>query len=464
MNPPSRGGNSNLYRTLAAAVILAIFALTPALSVAQDDAAEIVPQEKPKPKKHDGGPRALALLEIASSGRGTVVPIAILVDGKFYDASIYKATPVPLSLEAGTIYEGQRAGNSLGLFTISTALHSDDINAAHRWLGRGAWLARDATVLTTTHKAETAPVGINNNDGPPRLSKSAPNSGSSSPPPAEKTPSVATEDKTAAKNSEAKPAQEPAPSSPPPSGQAQSRSADDSPVRLRRGKPTQPVPDDKEAPKGILQTMLAISDEGGPEASSFQYAWDKTEQAMRQTQITTLAEEALRAYLAQPAVQASAAAKPTTGAASKPLHPGPGRPSRGRASKIALPVFQNVKLASYDVWRGNQPVLIFSAEAEPAPAKSDNQHPDAVAPTHYFVTIVARSDIYGTLKKLYASVTDRQHLDVTPHLELLDAVDADGDGRGELVFREITDAASGYVIYRPTADTLYGMYDSLHPQ
>jgi hypothetical protein len=40
-------------------------------------------------------------------------------------------------------------------------------------------------------------------------------------------------------------------------------------------------------------------------------------------------------------------------------------------------------------------------------------------------------------------------------------VDADGDGRGELLFRETTDAGSGYVIYRPTGDKLWKMFDSL---
>ena len=77
------------------------------------------------------------------------------------------------------------------------------------------------------------------------------------------------------------------------------------------------------------------------------------------------------------------------------------------------------------------------------------------------MTLVARTDIYGNLRKLYAGVTDKFHLDVTPRLELIDAVDADGDGRAELLFRETTDAGSGYVIYRATADKLWKVFDSL---
>ena len=59
----------------------------------------------------------------------------------------------------------------------------------------------------------------------------------------------------------------------------------------------------------------------------------------------------------------------------------------------------------------------------------------------YSIVLVAYPDTYNNLHKIYSGVTDKYHLDLTPRLELIDAVDADGDRHGELLFREIADGA-----------------------
>jgi len=43
--------------------------------------------------------------------------------------------------------------------------------------------------------------------------------------------------------------------------------------------------------------------------------------------------------------------------------------------------------------------------------------------------------------------------------ELIDAVDADGDGRGELLFREVSDAGTAWGVYRAAADQLYPLFE-----
>ena len=85
------------------------------------------------------GPRALGLVQLAPSGKAHLIPITILYDGEFYDASAYKASPVPMALESGTVYEGVRAGVSQGLFTVSSALQGNNT-----WIGDGTWQSASA--------------------------------------------------------------------------------------------------------------------------------------------------------------------------------------------------------------------------------------------------------------------------------------------------------------------------------
>ncbi len=73
--------------------------------------------------------------------------------------------------------------------------------------------------------------------------------------------------------------------------------------------------------------------------------------------------------------------------------------------------------------------------------------------------MIARTNLEGELQKLFYSQTDSRHLDVTPRMDLIDAVDADGDGRGELLFRETSDAGNFYAIYRVTADGLWTLFE-----
>src|SRR5258708_31790603 len=123
------------------------------------------------PQKTDQGPRALGLVRLSSNGKATLVPIAIRIDGRFYDAASYKANPVPMALESGTVYEGERSGTSVGLFTVNGALHSNAVNAVTPWLGTGMWLPAGTDVPQTAMKAESVPRGIETSDQPPRLSK-----------------------------------------------------------------------------------------------------------------------------------------------------------------------------------------------------------------------------------------------------------------------------------------------------
>ena len=496
--------------------------------MAQEDRPQIVPQrnrpqENKKPKKGKE-PRAVGILELNSSGKGTLVPVAILIDGRFYDATVYKADPVPMALESGTVYEAEEAGDSRGLFTINGALHSKSTGSAKPWVGTGTYLPKGTEAPKTTRKAEDVPVGLDDSGGdePPRLTRkdaskpaagsdsssgSAPGSGSaekpsgtapaSQPASGSSTGSNPGQEAPKAGNGPAtdKPgdsgAKQPAPgvqpdsdkgahpspteSSPGQSSPGQSSAGQSSGdyyrPQLRRGKPTEVAPtneDDRAMAKkkgdkedaataaspasiGPLRMVAAISDAGGPDPQSYKFFWKNGEEEERRNQMLAVAGDEVKAY-------ATALAKNQISA--RPMTPKAGAGSRRAQTKQVQPVFENVQFRGFDVWLTNQPVMVLSAEAHlPIPG-------GAAAPVTepYRVTLVARTDIYGNLKKLYSGVTDKFHLDVTPRLELIDVVDADGDGRAELLFRNTTDAGSGYVIYRATADKLWKMFDSLNAE
>ena len=75
-----------------------------------------------------------------------------------------------------------------------------------------------------------------------------------------------------------------------------------------------------------------------------------------------------------------------------------------------------------------------------------------------FVTLVAQPDLYGNVLVLVKSVTDAAHLDDTPRVRLVDAVDAMADNRGELLFelRGATERQFAlYRVLRGQADRLF---------
>src|SRR5260370_16880375 len=68
--------------------------------------------------------RATGLLELTTDPTGVVtarvIPITILDEGRFHDAGVYKATPKPMALDAGVVYEAQKSGQPFGHVTITT--------------------------------------------------------------------------------------------------------------------------------------------------------------------------------------------------------------------------------------------------------------------------------------------------------------------------------------------------------
>jgi hypothetical protein len=217
------------------------------------------------------------------------------------------------------------------------------------------------------------------------------------------------------------------------------------------------------ADKNPVQFFPAISDASGPEPKSFAFEWLKDEEGERLQQMTTLAKEQVRAY-----VEARAKAKmipaPKSASPQAARRSAVGKTPAAKTSKIPDPILEDVQMKAYDLWNNNKPVLVFTAAAHMPPPPTGNPHAAADSELQYSILLVADPDIYNNLHKLYVGVTDKYHLDIMPRLQLVDALDADGDGRGELLFRETSDNGNGWRIYRATADKLWKLFDSLSPE
>lgn len=370
------------------------------------------------------GPRALGLIQLFPNGKARMIPVAITVDGKFFDAGSYKGTPVPMALDFGVVYEGFRTGVSQGLFTITQPGHLH-----HVWLAEGTWLPAGTKPAQKGMKYE-APK-IEDKDAPPRLHRADTNPAGT---PAEKAPAPP----PAPKPQETVKVMAPPPPIEDPNRPILRRSKPDPSVRrelVKNFDEEGTLPKSAKDSTNSVQIIPAISDAGGADPRPYTFDLRPGEEATYRTKMLELASAELRA-------KANSAARETPPARGARKNPAAAKPS---------PVaFDDVHLRIFDLSTSNEPILVLSAKTRPAAAASLGGQE---------ITLVARTNLEGELRRLFFSRTDPQHLEIAPRMELIDAVDADGDGRGELLFRRTSDAGSSYAIYRATVDQLWPLYE-----
>lgn len=433
------------------------------------------------------------MLQLAPNGKAHLIPITILYDGEFYDASAYKAAPVPMALESGTVYEALRTGVSQGLFTISTALQANNT-----WIGDGTWQSASALAAAAAKKkAVPSKPPAEPVQGPPVLRRRADLDKAKAPEPEPTPPTTApaaASTTPAPASTASTPPSAPAASAPAPPPAAPTDEEDpDRPV-LKRGAPSpvekkkvtaakatpakadahttsssasssaaSSVPAPSSATASTMQLIPAISDSDGPDPRP--YAYDTKpdeEQKLRKTMLSLAADE-VRARATQLAAGpvGSAPAAPSS-SASGPSKSGSSRSSSsksGAGAKLPQPTFEDTQLRIFDLSNSNEPVLVLTTKAR-MPVRPNASGANAPSgDLQYIVTLVGREDIYGEVHKAFSSITDTQHLDVLPRMELIDAVDADGDGRGELLFRQISDAGKAFILYRVIGDQLWPLFE-----
>ena len=359
--------------------------------------------------------RATALLELTTDPAGVVtarlIPITILDEGRFHDAGVYKATPKPMALDAGVVYEAQKSGQPFGYVTITSA------GKAGSWTALGKWQLASAMPKATPMAPPSAEPGadrpiLHRGDSKPAATSSTPSTPSPAPTP---TPATA----------EAPPPEDP-----------------DRPL-LRRRQPdagsqpaTQAKPTPSPVPEGAVpspklsvptpgtQTLVAVSDAEGTDSRSFQFVWKPGEQARMEAKVRRLAQAQLPRENAQ----------------------------------LTDHSLTNVVIRAFDLDLSNDAVMVLTAEVPASYVAQGSKNASGKFVSRY-ITLIARMDLEGNPQRLAVSVTDSSRLDVAPRMELIDAVDVDGDGYAELLFRQYSFDEKSFIIYGVGRSTVTKVFE-----
>jgi hypothetical protein len=451
-------------------------------------------------KKAKRGPRAIGVVEFLPGGGMRLVPIALWIEGHYYDASLYGANPEPMAVEPRTVYEAQSLGEPTGTFTIT---EPKQVNGS--WVADGTWqphLAMDEKMASQAAKdaakSKDSPSKVvmtgDADSGRPVLKRApgsaadsttsgqpAPStSGQSTPPATTGSDSDKPVMKRPASDSSSKPTMGPTDDAPASSSttastaKSQTQVDDHDPNRpvLKRPPPSTPAPasggSGGTSSTGTTSTgttqAAAASDDNDPSRPVL----SRTKVVKPQTPATPEAP-ATKANSASVASMKAARAYPAVSDAgqyqTRPLlysmTPGERQIQEQQALKLAMDdirafaakrntpaIPKNATITDYDVRAydldySNSPTVVLTAKLPVADAKGQ-----VPANFSYFVTIVARVDINDQAQKIFSSVTDSRHLDAFPRMELIDALDADSNGRGDLLFRQYSDVGISYGIYR----------------
>jgi hypothetical protein len=373
-----------------------------------------------------------------------IIPISVFDGEQYQPGGLYLAKPEPLALQPGTEYVLQEAGVGRGLFDINTAQDVDGY-----WFGYGAWKPMAAPPKKAKPKqGRNIPqvVGGDTGDGHPHLvrkdgsgsqdssTSSGSNSSSSTTQTSSNPPAGDPDRPTLRKRSDSSdstPSTPSASSGNSPAPETAIGGADPDRPRMAHGQ--QSMTDDYQAtqltgvPSGLEQ-MIAVSDASDREVHPFVYLWnDPADATNMQTQMEIAASSAIAA--SQPPVKPTPKAHTAT------------TPAQRRKAAAAPPsppklVFTNERFKAYELTYSGGATLVFSGETL--------DHAGKVK----YVTLIAQPDFNGVPKVLFKSVTDDDHLDQTPKMRLVDAVDAKADNRGDLVFELRSSRDREFVIYR----------------
>jgi len=454
--------------------------------------------------------RAVAVLEwTGDAGKPKtcrLVPVTIYDGEKLNDAGIYMARPEPMAIAGEVEYQLKDNGKTIGLFDIKNTGQEQG-----SWVGYGEWKPvpnpqpafavtappivdaddDDKPVLHRKKHPDEAP----SSNGPdssktdaskqpaptddpdrPKLHKKddSPSPSDSGGPVLHKSPDSGSD--TSSDTSSNTPSDPDRPVLKKPKKQKKedediSRSetlpqvTDPDRPRLQRGKSN--VDNLKVLPSlmGLppdMQQAVAVSDAQNHPDHPWVYSWANPDDEKK---MKAQMEEMAR--LALGLTQAPQATSQATEATSAPARKTPPHRTSAAAKKPVPPAdkpppppdLQQEQFRVFELTYGSGATMVLTADTG-GPLSQEK-----------FVTIIGQPDLYGNLQVLLKNVTDGTHLDETPHMRIVDAVDALADNRGELLFELRGETSRQFVLYRVMrgrADKLFvsggGYYGTLSEQ
>ncbi len=362
--------------------------------------------------------RAVGLLRIDTKGKARLFPVTLFIDGKYYDARFYEANPVPFAIAGDILYQAQKEGVPEGNFVIQAALHTSTA-----WWAEGIWKpGTGGGAPPAKSAAARSGADSRSNDDRPVLRRPTPSASS----PVSDAAPAATGSANAARQAEEQDSGRPT---------------------LRRGKSEQVQADVPVGRSGAIaitaaapphaaddKVLLAIADIGNIESRPYGYNSSADERQRDLETLKSMATEAIRKT-----------AKERTS-----LH------------GVDPAKLDDVDVHALDPDYSNRPVEIFTATITGAQSKLWLPPGSVVkSPPKVTVALVARKDSAGRLNQIFLMIADPMMLDVRPALQYLGAVDADGSGRAQLLFRKQVDVHSfAYVLYRATPYELVKTFET----
>jgi hypothetical protein len=427
--------------------------------------------------------------DMAKPAASRLIPVTLFINGKFEDAAVYLARPVPFALETGDVYQLQKAGTTIGSLNLLFARHfvaAQTSGSAYDdgWFGYGKFVPPGTEKKSTLKpvktlakinaiddeddskphfssrsatpgsggSAESKPGTTSTTDSPaddterPTMRRRGSTSDTSASTGTSKTPDPSPDDPdrpTLRRRSAAEASQ---PKEDQPSVTPVKNSLNDDPNRplLHRGKPEGSLTD-AEIPRlsGLpgekdLHQLIAVSDAKDRPTHDFSRAWDDEEEHQA---ILAKMQTAARAQLA--AYEAANTVTPATPPAPPPdTHRANSTVRRSTAKKTPPPpppaseALLDEQLTAYTLSYGGAATYVYFA------------HTDGLGPTLRYVTLVAQVNMQGEPEIAIKNVTDATHLDRTPRMRLVDAVDAEASNRASLLFELRAQTSRQFALYR----------------